>query len=51
MKYGAPIIATMMPAGTPVGSRITLPSVSAKTNKNAPTKIAMGKIIDGVDRQ
>lgn len=42
-KYGAPIIATTIPAGTPPGCNIILPIVSAITSKHAPTKMAIGK--------
>lgn len=42
-KYGAPIMATTIPAGTPDGCKMTFPNVSENTSKNAPTKIAIGK--------
>lgn len=42
-KYGAPIIATTIPAGTPPGCNTILPIVSAITSKHAPTKMAIGK--------
>ena len=47
-KYGAPMIATTIPAGIPPGCNAILPIVSAITSRHAPTKIAIGKTIDGV---
>ncbi|MNI76954.1 hypothetical protein D3C73_1332150 [compost metagenome] len=42
IKYGAPIKATIMPAGMPEGSTMLRPIVSASNNSQPPMRIEIG---------
>jgi hypothetical protein len=43
IKYGAPINATIIPAGMPSGSTKLRPMVSASNNNNPPIKMEIGR--------